>query len=164
MPGTRGRGVGLNRLFSPPLKRQLEMTLPANARYRFAYRHQQPTKFSLMMILILGNKLLNPRDHLIEPLARLEIGEYERQITAHTAAIPIHDTEICADMRSEIDLVDHEQIGTSNPRTTLARDLIAGRHINDIDHLIGEFRTECRSQIVATALDEHEFDAGMALQ
>ncbi|MCG3773380.1 MAG: hypothetical protein JW395_0186 [Nitrospira sp.] len=67
-------------------------------------------------------------------------------------------------MRREVDLVDHQQIGPGDSWPAFARDLIARRHIDDIDHFVGKFRAECRGQIVATALDEHQLDIRMALE
>ena len=101
---------------------------------------------------------------MIEALACLEIRKEIRQVAPHALAVSIHHGQIGSDVRREIDLVDHQKIGSGNSRTAFAWDLIASRHINNIDHLVRKFRTECRSQIVAAALDKHQFDIGMALE
>ena len=113
---------------------------------------------------VVRDQLLNPGHDLIEALLCFEIREDERQVPAHPSAISIHNVEIRADMRRQIDLIDHEQIGTSNSRPALARNLITGCHIDHVNDCVREFRTECRSQIVAAALDEHQLDIGMALE
>jgi len=87
----------------------------------------------------------------------------ERQIAPHPATIPIHDVEIRADMRREIDLMITRRSDLVIP-AHLTRDLITGCHIDDVDHCVHKFRAECRSQIVTAALDEHQLDIGMALE
>ena len=61
-----------------------------------------------MAIYTLRQELLNPGYNLIEPLPSLQIGEEKRQVAPLPFAVPIHDGEIRPDMRSQIDLVDHQ--------------------------------------------------------
>jgi hypothetical protein len=94
-----------------------------------------------------------------------EIREQKRPIPAHFPRIPVHHFERCSHMRSKIDFVDHQQIRTRDPRPSLARDLVAARHIDHVDERVHQFRTEGRRQIVAAALDENQFQSRMpALQ
>jgi hypothetical protein len=52
----------------------------------------------------------NPTHHSIQPFAGHEVREDERPIATHAAAISVHDAEIGADVRGEIDFVDHEEV------------------------------------------------------
>ena len=44
------------------------------------------------------------------------------------------------------------------PGPALARDLVAGRHVDDVDGEVGEFRAEGGGEVVAAALDEEQFE------
>src|SRR5256885_13694840 len=96
----------------------------------------------------LRQELLNPSVHLVEPLSYLEIRKEIGQVAPHSLAVPIHHGQIGSDMRREIDLVDHQEIGPGNSGTTFARDLITGCHIDHIDDSVRELSAECRSEIV----------------
>ena len=70
-----------------------------------------------------------------------------------------HHLEAGTDQRGQIDLVDDEQIGAGDARTALARDLVAGRDVDDVDRQIGQFGREGRRQIVAARFDQHDVDS-----
>ncbi len=62
--------------------------------------------------------------------------------------------------RRKVDLVDHQKVRARDARPALARDLVACRHVDDVDGQVGEFRAERRREIVAAAFDEHQLKVG----
>src|SRR6266850_8216405 len=87
--------------------------------------------FSILLraMHVLRQELLNPSAHLVEPLSCLEIRKEIGQVAPHSLAVPIHHGQIGSDVRREIDLVDHQEIGSGDSRTTFAWNLITGCHI-----------------------------------
>src|SRR5205823_3088666 len=73
------------------------------------------------------------RLHCCYPVARAYIGEEIGPALAHQLGVPVHHLEAGADIRGEVDLVDHQEIGTGDARPALARDLVAGGDVDDID-------------------------------
>src|SRR5262249_734319 len=106
----------------------------------------------------------NPRDHLPQACAALEIREHERPIAAHQLGVARHDVEAGADVRGEIDLVDHEQIGTRHARTSFARDLVAAGEVDDIDRRVDQLGTEAGRQVVAAGLQKHDVEIRVPFQ
>src|SRR4029079_2544569 len=51
--------------------------------------------------------------------ARTQIGEDERPRAAHALGVPFHDLERGPDMRSEVNLVDHQEVGAGDTGTAL---------------------------------------------
>src|SRR5262249_14680748 len=80
--------------------------------------------------MLVQQLLPNPRDDLVQASAALEVREHEWPVNAHQPGVARHDVEARADMRGEIDLVDHEQIRARDAGTSLARDLVAA---GDVD-------------------------------
>lgn len=113
------------------------------------------------MMMDVWKGLLDPRDHLFQAVARMEVGEDERQLAAHPPAIAIHHREIRADMGCQIDFIDDQQVRARDPRPALARDLVSCGHVDDIDDAVDQFGTEGGGQIVPSAFDEHQVDIGM---
>src|SRR2546427_1000127 len=74
----------------------------------------------------------NPRDHLLQAGAALEVREDEWPVTAHQPGVARHDVEARADVWCEVDLVDHEEIGTRHARTAFARDLVTAGDVDDV--------------------------------
>jgi len=109
-------------------------------------------------------ELLDPNHDLVKPLPCLEIRKEVRPVAPHSLAVPIHHGQIGSDMRSEIDFVDYQEIRSGNSRSTFAWDLIAGCHIDHVNHFVRKFRAECRGQIVAAAFYEHQLGVGMTLE
>ena len=62
-------------------------------------------------------------------------------------------------MRRKVNLVDDEQVGAGDAGAALARNLVAARHVNDVDGDVHELGAEGRREVVAAALDEDEFQA-----
>src|SRR5262249_26047285 len=106
----------------------------------------------------------NPRDHLRQAYAALEIREHERPIAAHQLGVARHDFEAGADVRGEIDLVDHEEIRACHARTAFARDLVAAGYVDDIDRRVDQLGTEAGRQIVAAGLQKHDVEIGVPLR
>ena len=108
-----------------------------------------------MTMPALRQEMLNPSDNLGKSQPSLQIGEEIRQVAPHPLAVPIHDREIRPDVRSQIDLIDHEQIGASNPWAAFTWNLVACRDVNHVDNLVRQFRAECRGQVVTAAFNKH---------
>src|SRR3984957_2819021 len=53
-------------------------------------------------------------------LVLLEVGKKKRPGAAHAACIAIHDVEVGAAQRRQVDLVDHQRGGPGEARTALA--------------------------------------------
>src|SRR4030095_16957083 len=98
--------------------------------------------------------LPNPGHHVIHAFASLEVGKHEGLLTAHHFRITVHDLEVCPNIRGKIRLVDHEKIGSRDARTSLARNLVASRDVDDVDRRVHQFRAKTRGEIVATALEK----------
>src|SRR5579883_2648157 len=98
-----------------------------------------------------------------DALVLLEIGKEKGAFAAHLARVPVHHLEARADQRREIDLVDDQQIRARDARPALARDLVAGGDVDDVEGDIRELRAEGRREIVAAGFDEDEIEAGEAL-
>ena len=94
------------------------------------------------------------------PLARLDVGEDEGAVAAHLAGVAVHHLQAGADHRSEVGLVDHQQVRPGDARPALARDLVAGRHVDDVDGEVRQLRREGRREVVATRFDEDQVEVG----
>src|SRR5215475_12793264 len=98
----------------------------------------------------------NPRDDLFQACAALEAREHEWPLAAHQPRVARHDVEARADMRGEVDLVDHEEIRARDAGTPLARDLVAPRDVDDINRRVDQFGAEAGREIVATRLQKYD--------
>src|SRR5262245_27893983 len=63
-----------------------------------------------LLATLVEQLLSNPVDDVREAGACLEIREDERAIAAHRLRVARHDVEAGADVRRQIDLVDHQQV------------------------------------------------------
>src|SRR5262245_17430010 len=126
----------------------------ANRRSR---RPTRPTCGSETLTSLLEQQFApDPGDDPVQPFTRLQVREHERLPAAHEARVALHDAEVGADVRRQIDLVDHQQVRARDARTTLARNLVAARDVDDVDRRVRQFRAEAGREIVAAALDEHQ--------
>src|SRR5262245_23151980 len=94
----------------------------------------------------------NPRHHLFQAAAALEVREDEWPLTAHHSGVACHDVEARADMPREVDLVDDEEIRARHAGTPFARDLVAAGDVDDIHRRIDQLGAEAGGEIVATRL------------
>ena len=90
-----------------------------------------------------------------DALAGPAVGEHERLAVAHQRRVALHDLEAGADVRREVGLVDDQDVRLRDARAVLARDLVAGGDVDDVDEVVDEGRAEGQRQVVAAALDEH---------
>ena len=72
--------------------------------------------------------------------------------------VALHHGEIGADQRREVDFVDHQEVGAGDPGSALARDLVAGGDVDDVDREVGELRAEGGGEVITTGLDEDEVE------
>ena len=75
---------------------------------------------------------------------------------APAARIALHHAQIGADERSEIDLVDDEEIRLRDPRPAFSGNLVASGDVDDVNREVGQIPAELRRQVVAAALDEQQ--------
>ena len=66
----------------------------------------------------------NKAGDCLNPFSCADIGKHKRPFSPHTAAIPVHNSEISSYMRRQINLVDHQQIATGDTGATFTRDFI----------------------------------------
>ena len=69
--------------------------------------------------------------------------------------------EVGADVRCEIGLVDHQQIGLRDTRAALARHLVAARDVDHVDREVRELAAVLRGEVVAARLDEQQLGADL---
>src|SRR5688572_15660286 len=117
---------------------------PREAKTSSSLPHR-PTSVRATRISGLEEKLLaDPRHHTVHAFTRLKVCEQERLLPSHHPRVTVHDLEIRADIRRKIGFVDDKQIRPRDSRTSLARNLVASRDIDDIDRRIHKLRTETR--------------------
>src|SRR5262249_5764325 len=143
----------------PPAKPRARRGLAAAA-YRLVRRRtgtDRPLAFCLQ-----SPGLRHEIGDLRHPLVLLEIGEEKRPLAAHLPGVAVHDFEAGPHQRSQIDLVDDEQIRAGDPGAALARDLVAGGDVDDVDGDVGELGAEGRGEVVAARFDEDKVEPGEA--
>src|SRR6476619_6588317 len=86
--------------------------------------------------------LLDKAGDLVDALADAQIAEDEGTRAAHAPGIALHDGKRGADVRREVDLVDHEQIGAGDAGTALGRNLVARRDVDHIERQVGKLGRE----------------------
>lgn len=74
----------------------------------------------------------------------------------HLRRIPLHNTEIRPHNLRQVNLIHNQQITPRNPRSTLPRNLITTRNIDNIDDEVGEFTTVVRREVIAARFDEQQ--------
>src|SRR6267378_3575925 len=110
------------------------------------------------------SSLFDEPDDLRQTLLNLEISHYKWAFSSHLLRVCRHHLERSANMRSQVDLVDDEQVGPSDPWSSFSRDFFAASNIDHIDREIGKLRTECRREIIASGFEKTEPPIGKALQ
>src|SRR5262245_30391701 len=104
----------------------------------------------------------NPRDHVLQAGAALDVREKEGLVTTHQPGVAGHDVEAGTHVRGEIDLVDHEEIRTGHARTPFTRDLVASGDVDDVNRRVHQLGAEAGGQIVATGLEKDDLQIRMA--
>ena len=79
------------------------------------------------------------------------VREDEGAIAAHEAGIAVHDFQARAHVRRKVFLVDDQNVGMAHARAALARNLVPGGHVDDVDDEVGQRRAERQRKIVAAA-------------
>src|SRR5437773_2284683 len=102
----------------------------------------------------------DPGEDRIDSLTRLEVCEHEGAPAAHPARVALHDGQVGADVRCQVDLVDEEQVRAHDAGPALARDLLALRDVDDVDRGVHELGAERRGQIIAAAFDQEQVELG----
>jgi len=72
---------------------------------------------------------LNKADDAVQPLALFQICHDKGPLTPHALRIGVHLLQRCADMGREVDLVNHEEIGSRNAGAAFGRNLKS--HLTD---------------------------------
>src|ERR1700719_83145 len=102
----------------------------------------------------------DPRHHVLDAGAGLQIREHERPLASHQLRIARHHAEARSHVIGQIDLVDDQQVGSGDARTALPRNLVTGGDVDDVDRRLHQFRAEARGEIVAAALEKDEVEIG----
>src|SRR5262245_16750833 len=89
-----------------------------------------------------------------------EIAEDKRPVSSHALRVALHDPEVGADIRREIDLVDDEQVRSRYPGPAFARNLLALRHVDHVDGGVHKLRAERGRKVVAAAFNEEHLESG----
>ena len=97
-------------------------------------------------------------DDFRQALTGFHVAEDERTCAALHLGIMRHDVERGADHRRQIDLVDDQQIGLGDARAALARDLLAGCDVDDVEREVGELGRKGRGEVVTAGFDEDQLD------
>ncbi len=92
------------------------------------------------------------------PSPVLRLVKTKRALAAHPPRVAVHDFEAGADQGCQIGLVDDEQVGAGDARAALARDLVAGGDVDDVDRQIGEFGRKGRGKVVAARFDQDQVE------
>ena len=103
-------------------------------------------------------------DDGIDADAVANLGEQERSPAPHLLGIAGHHVEIGPHRHREVGLVDHQQIALGDSGAALARDLVATRHVDDLNRVVGEFATETGGEIVATGLQQEQIRMELVVQ
>ncbi len=94
------------------------------------------------------------------PLPSRRLVNTNGRSAAHFFGVALHDFERGADIRRQIDLVDHQQVRARDAGPAFGRNLVAGGDVDDVDGEIGEFGRKRRGQIVAAGFDQHQIEIG----
>ena len=70
-------------------------------------------------------------------------------------------SQVRADGRREVDLVDHEDVRLRDARPALARHLVAARDVDDVDREVRELVREVRREVVAARLAQQQLGVGV---
>jgi len=101
-------------------------------------------------------------DNLVHANSVLHLREGERAGAAHLFRVAFHHFEIGADGLRKVGLVDHEQIALRNAGASFARNFVATGHVDYVDGYVHQFGAERGGQVIPSAFDEDQFEAGMA--
>lgn len=132
----------------------------------FVIVHQSGLKLALTRLC--GSRSLPCRqdqvNDSIDTLILLHHGKDCWSTLTHPPAVTLHDVQISADCLSKIDLVDDQQIGLCDSRSTLARNLVASRYIDDVDDEVGKFAGVVSCEVVAARFDEEEVGVELVVE
>ncbi len=100
---------------------------------------------------------LEPGDDGVEPDVVSQVGEAETALPPHPERVALHHLERGSDVRRQVDLVDHEEIGAGDSRPSFAWDLVAASDVDHVDPDIDQVGAERRRQIVTSAFNENDY-------
>ncbi len=103
-------------------------------------------------------------DDVIHAAAMFHLRENDWARTTHGLGIARHHIQIGANGHRQVGFVDDQQVGLSDPGTAFAGDLVATRHINDVNRIVGQFPAEVGRQIVAAGFEQQDFRMEQAVQ
>ena len=103
-------------------------------------------------------------DYFIHAGTVTDLRENERAGAAHLAGVAIHDAQVRPYGRSQVGLVDDQQIGLGDAGSAFARNLVAASHVNDINSVIGQFAAEMGGQVVAAGFQQQKLGMKLLLQ
>src|SRR5271156_3469819 len=100
-----------------------------------------------------------PAHDAVESHAIAQIRKNKGMLAAHAAGVAVHHFQRSADVRSQVNLVDHQQIGTHDAGAALARNLLALGNVNHVNPDVHQLRAEGGGKIVSATFDENQREA-----
>src|ERR1700733_10622258 len=98
--------------------------------------------------------------NLLDSDAGSRIGGDDGPIGANPSGLRQHRLKLHSDIRRQIDLVDDKQIAAQQPRSPLARNIVAARDVDHKDPPIDQIKREGRREVVTARLEQAQFDTG----
>jgi len=103
-------------------------------------------------------------DNLIHARTVPDLREDKRAGSAHFPGIALHNAEVRPDGRSQVGLIDDQQVGLRNAGAAFAGNLIASGDVNNINGVIGQFAAEMGGEVVASGFQQQELRVKFLLQ
>ena len=94
--------------------------------------------------------------NLADARALRDLRKQKWTASSHPPRVARHDVQIGAHERSQVGLVDDEQVRLCDSGPPFARNLVAARDVDDVDREIRQLAAELSRQIVSPALDEQQ--------
>jgi hypothetical protein len=101
---------------------------------------------------------------MIHPISMLHGPKQRRTTLAYLARITLHHTQIRTHSLGQINLVNHQQVTTRNPRPSLAWHLVAARNVDYVDDEIGELARVVCLEVVASRLTLQQIGVDFSLE
>jgi hypothetical protein len=103
-------------------------------------------------------------DDYISANAVFNLSKHEWPVASHFSGIAIHHVQIGANGVGEVGLVNYEQVGLGDTRSTFARYFVTTSHIDDLNRIVREFPAKAGSQIVPAGFDQQNVGREFSMQ
>jgi len=113
-------------------------------------------------VTAVGTHRFQLSDDRVDSMPTPAVGEHERPSLPNQPRVAFHHREVGAHQRGQVDLVDDEKIRLDQAQASLAGDLVAARHVDDIEVAVHQLGAECQREVVAPALEQDQVRVGEA--